>query len=192
MQTDLRRPVPPEDAPLVVFDMDGTICHNKPRLDFMDARAVLNGCRPNPVVIERLRALWESGTCHIAILTARNRSVLGEVTRSQLVQWLGPEVEDTLYAVWDSNIGGMGSIGPKMFWLSVREFKAFHLTNHQATVFIGDTSHDQEAAHVSGVAFMSAWQFANGQRIPGLQPPGDFLSESDEVLDSNRAGDLGA
>lgn len=157
-------------SPVVAFDMDGTICENGPKIDFQDGLSVMNQCKPKQFVIQRIRALWASGTCHIAVITARDWKLSG-VTHDQLRKWLGDEVFSNLDVV-HSDLPSMKKLPAHIWYEWCKRYKARELKDLDALVYVGDTSIDQMASNLAGCSFQSAYQFGRGDAIPGLQVPG--------------------
>lgn len=158
----------PFGAPVIAFDLDGTLCNNGPKINYQNGQTVKEQCRPRPFAIQRLRALWASGTCHIAVVTARNWNLSG-VTHDQLRDWVGDEVFASLDVCF-SDLPPLDSIPATMWYEWLLRYKARELRALDAVCYIGDTSHDAKAASDAGCDFLGAYQFSRGDRIPGLQP----------------------
>lgn len=173
-ETLRRAQEPARDAPLVLFDLDGTICENSPEICFQDSASIAFCSKPRQMVIQRIRALWVSGTCHLGVLTARNWRQ-SDITHRQLKDWLGAEVYDELDVTF-GDLRPEGSMSRRDWLYSLVAFKAEMLDDLEPCVYVGDAPTDERSAIEAGVPFMGVVQFSRGDRIPGLQqvPVGDF------------------
>lgn len=135
-----RAPRAPTPAPLLAFDLDGTILNTPTGLDYTPD-SVLRRVTPNTTAIMLIRGLHATGY-RIAYVTGRGRT-LNAVTQHQLERAGAPPGELRMSLAW----AGEGPMAVE---------KGAHLRSLEAAAYCGDLAPDDEAARLAGIPFVHA------------------------------------
>lgn len=141
---------------MIVFDVDGTVLIHPGRPDYA-SRESLSLARPAPGVVAALRELQGRGEA-FCFVTGRAPSMV-DFTVQEIESKTGLK-DATVHCRTSSTWRG---------WETYTTDKARRLKRLRAKLYIGDLSHDAEAARLAGCAYMHADDVTLDHLLPYLE-----------------------